>query len=180
MQPPNQYPGNYGSYYQPAPPDAIQPLPPPPRYSLRGRIVVLTISVFIYAISCALPALEFNDPENPVYFGFHVLIIGWLGTFIGQFGWFANLFLIVPVFLLLIRRWVGAFVGAMLSLGIALLSLMLFHQNVPANEGGTREIQLQHLRIGFYVWLASMVSLGLGALILRQFDRTSAKNPDSF
>lgn len=176
MQPPNPYPGNYGHSYQPAPPNAYPPIPPKPRYRMRGRVVVLTITLIIFAISCALPALEFNDPDDAVYYGFRILIVGWLGALIGQFGWFANIFLLVPIFLLLFRRWVAAFFGALVTLAIALHSLMLFHQEVPADEANTRHIELQHLRIGFYVWLASMVCLGFGALILRLRERDSALN----
>ncbi len=169
MQPPNQYPYNYPNPYQPAG-------PPKPRYSFRGRFVVLGLVVLMYLIACATPALEFNDPDDAIYYGFRIVIVGWLGALIGQFGWFANLFLLVGIFLLLFRRWIATFVSTVLGLAIALQTLMLFSQPVPADEAGIRHVELQHIKIGFYFWLASLLCLGVGVLILRNRERAGSQS----
>ena len=171
MQSPDHYPNNLQNYYQQPPGNPYQSGPPQPRYSMRGRLILLAITLFIYLIACATPALEFNDPNDAVYYGFRILIIGWLGALIGQFGWFANLFLLVSIFLLLFRRWIGALISSLLALVIALQTFMLFSQKVPANEAATRQLDLLSLKVGFYLWLASMICLGIGALILRNRER---------
>jgi hypothetical protein len=172
MQPPYNDPTNFPPPYQAPQWNTYQPANnPKPRYSWRGRFLVLAITMVIYLIACSTPALEFNDADDPIYFGFRIVVIGWLGAFIGQFAWFANLFLLVSIFLLLFRWWISTFVSSVLALLMALQTFLLFSQKVPANEAATRYIELQSLKIGFYFWLASLLCIGIGALILRNRER---------
>ncbi len=101
-----------------------------------------------------------------------VLGLGFLGPLIGQFGWFANLPAPLAALLLLFRRCFLAAGTAAVSLLLSLHSFALFHQQIPANEGGVGPpYVLQRLGPGFYLWEASLLVLFLGALVLGILDR---------
>lgn len=172
MHPPDNFRNTFPPHHPPSQWNVDQPVSnQKPRHSWRGRFIVLAITSFIYLIACATPALEFNDPNDAVYYGFRVLVVGWLGALIGQFGWFANLFLLGSIFLLLFRRWIATFIAAALACALGLQTFMLFSQKVPVDEAATRHVELQSLKVGFYIWLMSITSIGIGALILRNRER---------
>jgi hypothetical protein len=172
MHPPDQNPNQFPNPYQQPQWNAYQPFhPPKPRYSWRGRLTVLAITGLLYLIACATPALEFDDTQQSIFYGFHILIIGWLAALIAQFAWFANLILLVSIFLLLFRQWIATFIGSLLAFILALQTFMLFSQKIPADGAATRHLLLQNMKIGFYFWLASMLCIGIGALILRHGER---------
>jgi hypothetical protein len=125
----------------------------------------------LFLVACAMPALEFlntNTSSLDVMQGFQILLMGWMGLFVGQLAWLANLFFALALLLLILGRSTGALVFGAVSVLMACDTFVLFSQQLPANEGGVGKLALQHLRAGFYFWSAALVLLPLGALILRQ------------
>jgi hypothetical protein len=135
-----------------------------------AEVGVVLACLALFLVACAAPALEFLDTNAKslnVMQGFQILLMGWMGVFVGQLAWFANPLFALGLLLLSLRRRTAALVcgtGAMLAAGD---TFVLFSQQLPANEGGVGKLILQHLRAGFYFWAAALVLLPLGALILR-------------
>jgi membrane-bound ClpP family serine protease len=91
--------------------------------------------------------------------GWNVLAVGWVGIFILQFGWFANLFWLsglVCGFVKFFRTGrIIAFVGLVLSI---VSIVMLYSQEIPANEGNVGPpLKLIGLGIGCWFWLLSQL-----------------------
>ena len=131
------------------------------------RLVVLSPSLFLYAIACATPAIEFLrngvDPER--WYGIEALLLGWQGVFIGQFGWFANPILLLAYVLILFRRFLAGAIFAIVSVGVAANSLQLFHQHIPGDEGDVTHLEVKAFGIGFYIWVASLLAAVVAPLI---------------
>lgn len=173
----NPYPGNPpGPPYPPPYPYGPAPVQSP-RPSWRGHLAVLFTFLALYLIACACPALTFrrNAGDIEVWPGFQVLAVGWLGLLYEQFAWYANPVMVLSFIFLLFRRWPTTAVIALVALAIAANTLRLFSQEFPADEAGVNKIRLEHLGIGFYFWVASLLAVIVGALILRQRSRAGDK-----
>jgi hypothetical protein len=132
-------------------------------------LAVIGLAFFLLLLACALPALVMSrgGGAEESWPGIQVLGLGWMGPLIGQLGWYANLpaGLALP-FLLFRRCFIAAGILAV-SLLLSLHTLALFHQEIPANEGGVGPpYVLQRLGPGFYLWVASLLVLFLGSLAL--------------
>ncbi len=126
---------------------------------------VLLLSLFIYLLACATPALLFDISNNDdPMIGFNLLFIGWMAVFYGQFGWFANPLLALAMLLFLFKRWLVTLILVILTLAVAANTLTLYEQALPADEAGTNTMELVGLGVGFYLWIASMAIIGLGAI----------------
>jgi hypothetical protein len=173
MNYPNNYPPN--PYQHPHAPQHPQSANQKPRLPMRERLIFLGISLFFYAVALFTPAVVFKG-ENP-WPGFGALAFGWMAILVGQFGWFANLPLLIGGILLLCRRWIGALVCAILATLFALNSFFLYWQKVPADEAASRYSTLDYLGAGFYLWLLSILALGVSAVILRKRERALVQSP---
>jgi hypothetical protein len=134
----------------------------------KARLIVLAVSIVLFALACASPTLIFlrNGTSDETWAGYMVLLLGWLGPFIGQFAWYANPVLFVGMITFLVRQWVATIVLIALSLLMAANTFLLFFQGVPADEAGVNMLTLQNLHIGFYLWIASILTIGIGAILL--------------
>ena len=171
----------------PYPPQHPPPYPPPyaygpppvqaPKPSWRGRLVVLSIGLALLFIACVCPSLVFvsNDPEPNVWPGIQTLAMGWMGLAVEQVAWFANPVMVLSVIFLLARRWLTSAVIALVALIIASDTWLLFSKDIPADEGGVNKMKLVHIGIGCFFWLASIVAIMIGAVVLRLRGRADVR-----
>ena len=151
-------------------PPAIQlpKRPPTPVWIYLGQAAVLFVSLACYFLACVLPALHFvnsgngPDPMN----GFNILMIGWMGVFVGQFAWFANPFILLSGIVFLFRQWLASILVILVGLAISLNTFTLFGQEIPADEANVNKLSLVSLGPGYYLWIASMVVILGGAIVL--------------
>lgn len=124
----------------------------------------MLLSLALYGLSIALPAFEFLNrgefntvPDGALTLmpGWEVLALGWLGVFIYQFAWIANIFYLVSLGLWLGRVWRGMFILGLITVGLGLNTLFLFVQEIPSNGAGAT-LHLQSLQSGFYCWIISL------------------------
>jgi hypothetical protein len=171
MTPPPANPafGFYPPPYGPAPAQAPKP-------SWRGRLVVLFTCLAFFLTACACPALVFKNTNGSTeaMYGFSVLVVGWLGILVGQVAWYANFVIGLSLIFLLFRRWLTAALLALVAVAIAADTLLLFSKEIPADEGGVNKMYLVHIGPGFYFWVASMLVVVVGAIILRLRGRAGA------
>lgn len=168
----NPFPGNShdGPYTTPYAhgPATVQP----PKQDWRDRLVVLFICLALFLIACASPALTFRRSSGDMeeWPGFQALVVGWLGLLFKQIAWYANPVMVLSLVFLLFRRWLTAMIIALVALAIAANTLLLFSRDLPADEGNVIKLRLERLSPGFYFWLASIVTIIVGAIILRRRD----------
>lgn len=130
------------------------------------RLAFVGTSLVLYVAACVLPALVFVSPNGQQNTdGFSALVIGWAAPLFGQFAWYANLLFILSIIGLL-RGWRITILLVALSLLLAADTFMLYSQRVPADESGNNYMTFQYPTIGFYLWIASMVVIGVGAVAL--------------
>jgi hypothetical protein len=165
------------------PPDG--PNPPPyehgsttaqmPKAGWRDRLVVLFISMALFLLACACPALTFRRSSGDMesWPGFQALMMGWLGLLFKQIAWYANPVIVLSLVFLLLRRWLTAMIIALVAFAIAANTLLLFWRDLPADEGNVIKLRLEHLSPGFYFWVASIVTVIVGAIILRRRNTTA-------
>ena len=135
-----------------------------------GRLITLFISMALFTIACACPALNFrrSDGDMQIWLGLHVLEMGWLGLMFKQIAWCANPVLVLSLVFFLFRRWLTAIVIALVALAIAANTFLLFSRDLPADEGNVIKLRLERLGPGFYFWIASIVAVIICSIILRR------------
>jgi hypothetical protein len=134
---------------------------------------VIFTGLAFFLIACASPALVFitTGGSTEVWEGAKVLGLGWMGMLVGQIAWCANPVMVLSLIFLLFRRWLAAAILTLVALAIAANTLLLFSQEIPVDEASTSKLRLEHLGIGFYFWVASMIVVVVGAIILRRRGR---------
>jgi hypothetical protein len=146
---------------------------------VKDKIVFLGLSLFLYGIALALPCLLFNVvPIHPVgvspsdtndvyamkgieltFFG----IIGLLFLQIPAIGWFANPIYWLCCIMFMMQRYRSSAIAGIVAVLIGFGgTLSAFWFNLPADSGGVSEFALNHLLLGFWLWLAAP---GLIALV---------------
>jgi len=150
--------------------------PKTPKPGWLGRLAVFFGSIFLFLLACMFPALIFqrNGGDLEEWPGIWVILSGWMGLFFGQVAWYANLVMVLSLIFVLFHRWLTASVIAGVALALAADSLLLFSKEIPADEGGVNKLRLAQLGPGFYFWVAGMMVVVVGALILRRHYRATA------
>lgn len=135
----------------------------------REQFFVIGSSVAVFAVACVLPALQFQNLAGveQLWYGGMILLVGWMGALVGQFGWFANLLLFASWISAAFRWRLGAVLFAAAALLVAIQSFALFGEAIPADEGGFNKLMLTHLLAGFYFWIASIVISLAGGFFVR-------------
>ncbi|MGC4016245.1 MAG: hypothetical protein QM755_17240 [Luteolibacter sp.] len=136
----------------------------PSRPSWKGRLIVAGITLGIFGLACALPAYHLQNGDR--WLGAQVLLMGWMGLFFGQLGWCANLLYFPAIITLLCRCWKITTILAGLAFLIGLHSFALANREIPLDEGGVNKTTVAAIGAAPAVWLASIVVLGGGALLL--------------
>ena len=125
-------------------------------------------SLFLFLAACALPCLEYENfaGERQLWFGYAILLEGWLAILVGQVAWLANPFWLAGMLLFVFRRWNLAMVSTLCGILLAGSALILFRQNVVLDIDGGIIPQSRPL-VGVYVWLLSQLVLFTGAVMMR-------------
>jgi hypothetical protein len=126
---------------------------------MKFYIPALVISIALYLSSLLLPAITFAHHE-PLS-GLHVLAWGWWGVLSLNFAWFANPAYLVAVISLLSRRHRVALITSCSAFVLGLLAF--FAKQWWFNEGSGTDIA--GLGAAFYVWMLSLLVLGVGAVL---------------
>ena len=126
-------------------------------------------AVVLYVLACVTPAVDTwstNNHEAFDMYGFMMLIAGPLGLFSGHIGWLANPLMFVVAFFLISSRYRCAGILCAVALVLALTAPFTLKMNpLPANEGGVGELRLRSLDLGFYLWISSIVALGVAIIV---------------
>jgi hypothetical protein len=139
-----------------------------PRPVGNGHLIAVAIAGGLYGVALVLPALVFSRGSaletKP---GYECLLMGWMGIFVGQFAWFANVPLVIAALLTLLRKHIAAAILASLAVAIGQLTWMLYLAPLPGDEGGVTKLDFQYPHAGFFVWIASMMSLFVSSIVLK-------------
>lgn len=149
----------------PTPPPLDHPSPPA-RISRRYRLVTLGVFCLFFILACGLPVLHV-DKGDPVWPGYQVVWAGALGVFIGQFAWFANLFAAGAMICFLAGAKRAAMLLSLIALFISTDTFRLFRQEILLDEAGVNKARLQSLGIGFYFWMAALITPLVAALLAK-------------
>jgi hypothetical protein len=93
-----------------------------------------------------------------VWLGAEVLALGWMGVFIGQYGWAANPLWLVSLVCLLLRHRPATVVLAALAFMVGCTSFSLIGSRIPMDEAGTRHAIVSAFGPAFPVWLAALLA----------------------
>lgn len=128
---------------------------------MRARLQLIAASLAFYIAACALPALRFtyDNGELQIMPGFAAALMGWTAMFVLNFGWLANVAYFLGLLMFLTGSWTYALACGITALLLALQTLMLFGDTIPADESNVRKMALTGLEPGFYVWIAAIAAL---------------------
>jgi hypothetical protein len=132
---------------------------------------ILICAFVLYLVSLCLPGVTITGINGEyTYYGYLILLFGWLAMTEWVFAWFAN-----PIFLFVLFRSRVERAGIMLFASIfsLCLGLMAFTLRTFSNFETGREEPVQ-LAIGYYVWLGA-----LALLVLHSFLRFMPKENSS-
>ena len=133
-----------------------------------GSLAVILVSLILYAIASVAPAMVF---DKETWRGIEVLLGGWMGIFLGQFAWFANLFWGLSLLLAFFRRWFLTIGMTALAFSIALDAFSFVGTKVPLDEAFVKTMIFQSYHVGFYFWLASIAAVGIGTVVVWVIER---------
>jgi hypothetical protein len=127
--------------------------------------IPVLISLVLFVIACALPALEFKNSHKPndVMLGLRALAVGWSGIFAAIVAWYANPIWLVSVVLTCFRRPMLATVFGIIAVALALTTISIVGRELPGDEGNVTKTTVIRLLPGFYVWIASIAIVPLTA-----------------
>jgi hypothetical protein len=150
--------------------------PTPPHAFARSTWLILAVAVVLYASACGSTAMQFPpiNGRSQDWDGLSVLMIGWLGVFLGLFAWYANLGLFAAWTSMLLRSPVVAFVAGMIGLLISLDAFRVVGMELPADEAGVRKITPQALGVAYPLWTASLL-LTTGAALREALRERAAR-----
>jgi hypothetical protein len=123
-----------------------------------GRQIIGGIALALWLASLALP-VETDCGQRYADAGYLILMIGWIGVFVGLLGWYANPFMLGLILVLLLDKR-PSIIAALIGLGLALTAL--WWTRTPTDNGYST-ICAHHT--GFYVWIACAVLLAAVALV---------------
>ncbi|QAT85176.1 hypothetical protein EJ065_3615 [Corallococcus coralloides] len=120
-----------------------------------------------------------NQRAEEQMWGLPLLLVGWLGVFTLQFGWFANPLLCLAFVLLFVGEDRKALWAGVAACVLGLSSLSWYVDPIPADEsGGDRYLELLYPSIGFIFWLGSMLVIPLTAQHLSQPEPQASSSPE--
>ena len=129
--------------------------PPLPGEPARRPWILAGLTVLLYIVSLFLPALNLEHEGD--WTGGAVLILGWLGPLINQFGWLANVPWFVALVLLIFRFWTPAFILSLVAFLVGFSSLTIVHKEMLLDEGGVNKAIVLGLGPAFYLWMVALV-----------------------
>lgn len=127
-----------------------------------ASLAVVASSLFLYLIACAAPAMVL---EKETWRGYQVLIMGWMGFFLGQLAWFANPFWFLSLLLAFFRRWILTFIVSGIAMLIAFDAFSFVGKTIPLDEANVNTTIFLRYDLGFYFWLAALIAMPAGALV---------------
>ncbi|TSC26034.1 hypothetical protein [Corallococcus sp. Z5C101001] len=140
---------------------------------MRTRLAASAAASVLFLLACATPAmtvLTSSGQREEEMWGAVLLLMGWLGAFTFQLGWYANPLLVLTLILLLMGKDRGAIWTGVAASLLGLSSLSWYFNPVPANEGGGQDLNLLYPSIGFYLWMFSLLLGPITAYELSQRD----------
>jgi len=132
-------------------------------------------SLFLYLAACTLPCLEFRNGTIEIYYGYSILLQGWIAVLVGQIAWLANPAWLASMAFFIFRRWTLSLIFSALSLIFAAATFFIYRRElIILGDTPGRNVELGSLRIGFYVWLTSLIVIGAGALYEKMIGNRSS------
>lgn len=128
--------------------------------SWRALALVLGLG---WAVSLALPVGSFGGSEGEIWYGWVVLLLGWLGFFLGQFAWIAN-FLFAAALILLVRGRPPLVWGMMIGVLTSLLAAHALSWTSVIRTGGGSNPVLAY-GPGYDLWIAVTFAAGVALCI---------------
>ena len=127
--------------------------------SHKGSYIFVLVSV-LYIASLCVPALVTTHigrtDGNEVWYGWKILVWGWLGIVQFQPAWYAN-----PMF---VRGLLAKFRGdskaalrhSLVASSLSIWTFLWFLVPLPGDEGGVTKLSLSYLHIGFFFWFLAI------------------------
>lgn len=141
--------------------------------SLLRNLLAAVPAFVLYIGALVSPVLRFQHSSSTPepggfteYPGWQALLPGILTVFAGQFGWLGNPLGLVAVISLILGKPRLSIVFAGLAILISLDTLRLFSVSIPADEGGSNQLYLRQLLLGYYLWVASFAAILVAAAVM--------------
>ena len=136
-------------------------------FAVLASKLLIRLSAILYTVSLAVPALEFRnlDGSRSLLLGYQALLTGWLGVFVFQFAWFANIVLIIGAITFACKAWTPTFFLGGFALALTMNTLTLFFSALPGIDTPSSGGQLTQVGIGFILWVGSILAFTIAATI---------------
>ena len=109
----------------------------------------------VWLLSLVVPAAGWGHGPGAIGPGWSLLLIGWLGIFNGQFGWFANLPFLLSMPAAIGRRQPPTLLFLFASLAIALPAIQTLGWTDVQTDSGRFPVAIGP---GYYLWLVALLA----------------------
>lgn len=124
----------------------------PTKRSFPLSSLVLFVAGILWIASFALPVFKTDVGDIQ---GYWVFAMGWLGFVIFQFAWYANLLMLLAIFLMYTSPLRSALVAAV---GLLVATQAFWFTSIPSS---TAEAMVMGYGLGFWCWYISILLLGV-------------------
>lgn len=119
--------------------------------------ITLFLAVGLYTISLLLPGIIYNGDQE--MYGYYILAFGWFAVVHGVLAWFANPLFLLALVRMRVEKPKTMFITALVAFVLGLTAFML--RSIPNLDKKGPDVD--HLAIGYYIWMASIVLLAIYA-----------------
>jgi hypothetical protein len=132
-----------------------------------------------WLLSFVLPVVDAATPNGTdIWYGWMILMTGWIGVFAGQFGWLANAVLPGGLLMMVLPNRGPILRALLIMFALLLLALTVnataWHE-IPTDYASN---QVARFRIGYYLWMGAMVGGAVTGLV-SAFWRAPAPSEES-
>jgi hypothetical protein len=122
--------------------------------SIKPDTMTAGVLAALWAVSLLLPVAIMGAAKDNVFPGWGILMMGWLGVLVLQFGWFANpVFVAALVLLATSKRRTGWATLVSVLLACLIADALTWHEMY----GDNGSVPIQAFGAGYYLWLATMI-----------------------
>jgi hypothetical protein len=133
------------------------------RITARERLDVFARALLVLAFGASLCLPVAWEKGGSAIAGWWVLLLGWLGVFTGQLGWFGNVALVRTLYVPP-KSLFGASIQA--SLFVVFFLFAFAWRDIPLDNG---DHAITRYGAGYYIWLGEMLLGALFCLVIGLF-----------
>ena len=139
------------------------------------HVLIVGVSIALYIACLFFESFQIAGVETPYSPSYEMFKVGWLALLSGMVAWLANPLLYLSWFFAILSKDKVTMVTSVLAAALA-LSFML-HDTIVVGTNPAKQAAIVGYGLGYWLWLASALTMGVGSMIILIRNRPSLPPP---